>query len=174
MANVALVALTIVMTVIMTSRPAAASCASGSTLSPSVVRSSADARGQALPISVRGAGSTLPFTGAPVSLGVALGSTLVVVGAALLTAARARRRARQGGVGIAVATAMMAIAFVIGLAPPASATPLDCGLDAEPQVVDTGPAPLLPEAPIAVLLPIGALITVGMVRWRGIGPLART
>ena len=174
MARVVLLALMVAITVITTSRPATASCASGSALSPSVVLPSADARGQALPTSVRGAGSTLPFTGAPVSLGVAVGCTLVVVGAAVLTAARARRRARQGGAGIAVATAMMAIAFVIGLAPPASAIPLTCGLDAEPQAAGTGPAPLLPEAPIAVLLPIGALITVGVVRWRGVGPLART
>lgn len=173
-AKATLLALMIVMTVITTSRPAAASCESGNALSPSVALRSPGGAGQALPTSVLGEGRTLPFTGAPVSSGIAVGCALVVVGVALLTATRPRRRTRRGSGRVALATALTAFAFVIGAAPAASALPRDCGLGAEPEAFgDTAPDPLLPEAPIAVLLPASALFSVAVVRWRATRLLAR-
>jgi LPXTG-motif cell wall-anchored protein len=93
------------------------------------------------------AGDTLPRTGASVVLPVALGVLLVCIGVLLVVLARRSRRAPATLALLFVAAALAAL--VDGAAAPASA-----------QVVDpcAPPVPVIPEAPLAVLLPASALV----------------
>jgi hypothetical protein len=118
----------------------------------------ADPHVSALGSTLGTAPSALATTGAAVTMAVAVGLALMATGALLMALAGSRwrwlPRPRVLGIGAAILVAATLLGGGTGAAAP---QPVAATSGCCPAAVATDPPPVLPEAPLAVLLPLGAV-----------------
>jgi len=102
--------------------------------------------------------SALATTGAAVTIAVAVGLALMATGALLIALAGSRWRwlPRPGVLGVGAAILVVATLLSGGTAA-AGPRPAAVASGCCPAAVATDPPPVLPETPLAVLLPLGAV-----------------